>query len=77
MEAIGLKFLNRTDSGFVDTQKSPKMLLIQSGNESPKNIQCLKTVVREIQLWIKMQISNRKAIKHETISGSFIGTWSI
>lgn len=30
VEVIGL-FLNGADSGFVDMQKSPKMLLIQSG----------------------------------------------
>lgn len=50
-------------------QESPKTWIIQTGQKrSPKNIQCLKAVVGEIQLWVKVEISTRKAIKNENIS---------
>lgn len=35
LEAVGLTFLHGADSGFLDVQESPEMLLIQSGQKKP------------------------------------------
>lgn len=72
LERNGLMLVNHLDSGFLDKQKSPKILLIPSGKECPRNMQCLKGGVGETQLWIKMQISTIKnytfSIKYDNIS---------